>query len=626
MKRLLLVPLLVLALPLWVSCGGKDNTPSEKSKQEGVQKETEVTMTIPDHIPYYDLKLKLRKYAKVDMGYDPAVLSDPEKEALGKLVQAGRVTDDIFLRQVWSGNVALEKQLNEVHAYSHQSPSSEIGDNHALILDLIRFFNINFGPWDRLTVDAPFIGSLAKPQGANFYPEDMTKQEFDGFLAQHPEKDEEFRGYFTTIRRKDGALVAVPYSEEYKDLLAKAAALLREAADILTKPENAAKYAKGVDYTTLATYLRSRADAFSSNSYRQSDMDWMDVKDNTIDVTIGPYEVYEDALFGYKAAFETFIAIRYPADSKKLEGIKRYVPKLEASLPIPAEYKNPNRGSESPVSVVDLVYSAGDTKAGVQTIAFNLPNDEAVRNAKGTKKVMLKNVSRAKFDKMLIPIAAQVLDPAQMDQLVFDAYFSNTLMHELSHGLGPGTIRRKDGTETTVNRELKDLYPAIEEAKADILGLYCTKLLVKDGFLGKGMDTKGYVCFLPGFFRAIRFGASSAHGNANMMEFNFFSEQGAIALDSQTGKFRVNLDKMPAAVEAMANKLLMIQALGDYDGAAAFIEKYGQSSPELETLLATLKDIPVDIEPVFAAEEYLDPSQQRQVHRAPQPQTGEHQH
>ncbi len=621
MKRLLLVPILILALPLWVSCVSKDD--SGKTKQQGAQKETEVTMAIPDHIPYYDLKVKLRKYVKVDMGYDAAVLSDPEKEALGKLVQAGRVIDDIFLRQVWSGNVALEKQLAEVHAYSHQAPSSAIGEDHALILDLIRFFNINAGPWDRLTVDSPFIGSLAKPQGANFYPEDMTKEEFENFLAQHPDKDEEFRGYFTTIRRQNGTLVAVPYSEEYKDLIAKAAGLIREAADILTKPENAAAFAKGVDYTTLAAYLRSRADAFSSNSYRQSDMDWMDVKDNTIDVTIGPYEVYEDALFGYKAAFETFIAIRYPADSKKLEGIKRFIPKLEASLPIPDEHKNTSRGAESPVSVVDLVYSAGDTKAGVQTIAFNLPNDEAVRDAKGTKKVMLKNVSRAKFDQILVPIAAQVLDPSQVDYVVFDAYFNNTLMHELSHGLGPGTIKRSDGTETTVNRELKDLYPAIEEAKADILGLYCTKILHKEGFFEKGMDTKGYVSFLPGFFRAIRFGASSAHANANMMEFNFFREQGAISLDSQSGKFRVHLDKMPAAVEAMAKELLMIQALGNYDGAAAFIEKYGQSTPEIDTLVATLKDIPVDIEPVFKAEEYLDKSLQRHVHSVPQP---EHQH
>ncbi len=626
MKRLFLLPLLVLALPLWLSCGGKEGAPSEKAKDEGAQKEAEVTMTMPEHLHYYDLKLKMRKYAKVDIGLDQTVLSDPEKEALAKLVQAARVMDDIFFRQVWSGNAALQTSLDEVHKYSHDQPYSKIGDDHDLIYDFIRFYNINFGPWDRLTENAPFIGSVTKPQGANFYPEDMTKEEFDAFIAQHPEKAEDFRGYFTVIRRQDGTLTAVPYNQEYKDLLDKAAGLLREAADILSSTENAAKLAKGVDYSTLAAYLRSRADAFSTNSYRQSDMDWMDVKDNIIDVTIGPYEVYEDALFGYKASFEAFIAVRNPADSKKLEGIKKYLPKLETSLPIPNEHKNPNRGSESPVSVVDLVFSAGDTKAGVQTIAFNLPNDEAVRDAKGSKKVMLKNISRAKFDQILVPIAEQVLDPTQMNQVVFDAYFSNTLMHEVSHGLGPGTIKLKDGTESTVNRELKELYSGIEEAKADILGLYCTRVLLKDGFLEKGMDTKGYVCFLPGFFRAIRFGTTSAHGKANMMEFNFFREQGAIEFDAQTEKFRVVLVKMPAAVEAMANKLLMIQALGDYDGAKAFMEKYGQPSPELEKLLAKLKDIPTDIEPLFAAEEFLEMSQRRHTHGRPQTHEHEHQH
>jgi hypothetical protein len=340
----------------------------------------------------------------------------------------------------------------------------------------------------------------------------------------------------------------------------------------------------------------------------------MDVEKNIIDVTIGPYEVYEDNLFGYKAAFEAFIAIRHPEDSKKLAGIKRYMQTLENSLPIPDEHKNPNRGSESPVSVVDLVFSGGDTKAGVQTIAFNLPNDEVVREAKGSKKVMLKNISRAKFDKILTPIAAQVLDSKQTEYVVFEAYFNNTLMHEISHGLGPGTIV-KNGVETTVNRELKELYSFIEEAKADILGLYCTKVLLKEGFLEKGIDTKGYVSFLPGFFRAIRFGSTSAHGKANMMEFNYLREQGAITLDPDTDKFHVNIDKMPGAVETMAKELLMIEALGDYEGAQTFINKYGEPSEDLERLLEKLEKIPVDIEPLFAAEEYLDDSRRRHVHR-----------
>jgi hypothetical protein len=623
MKRLLPVLLLVLVLPLWLSCGGKEK---ESKEAKTVKGETEVAMPeMVQHIPYYDLKLQLRKYAKVDIPVDETVLSEPEKEALVKLVQAARVMDDIFFRQVWAGNAAMQAQFTKLHEFSHTNPFTPIGENHDLVYDLLRYYNINFGPWDRLAEDAPFIGSAPKPKGANFYPEDMTKEEFETYVAQNPDKAEELRGYFTVVRRKDGALVTVPYNEEYNDLLTRAAVFMREAADILTNPANTPKFAKGVDYTTLAAYLRSRADAFFANAYRESDMAWMDVTNNILDVTIGPYEVYEDALFGYKASFEAFIAIRNPADSKKLEGIKKYLPKLEQSLPLPAEYKNATRGSESPVSVVDLVYSAGDTKAGVQTIAFNLPNDEAVREAKGSKKVMMKNISQAKFDKILMPIAQQVLDPAQMDQVVFDAYFSNTLMHEISHGIGPGTIK-KNGAETTVNRELKELYSFLEEAKADILGLYCTRVLVKEGFLDKATETKGYVCFLPGFFRSIRFGATAAHGKANMMEFNFMREKGAIEYDAAAEKFHVNVDKMPAAVQAMAEKLLLIQATGDYDGAKAFIDQYAQSSPELDKLLAKLKDIPTDIEPMFGAEEYLDKTLWRHSHRKPTAATHDHSH
>jgi hypothetical protein len=275
---------------------------------------------------------------------------------------------------------------------------------------------------------------------------------------------------------------------------------------------------------------------------------------------------------------------------------------------------------------VDLVFSGGDTKAGVQTIAFNLPNDEAVREAKGSKKVMLKNISQAKFDKILIPIAEQVLDPKQMNQVVFDAYFNNTLMHEISHGIGPGTIKKADGTETTVNRELKDLYSFIEEAKADIVGLYSTRVLVENGFFDKATETRGYVCVLPGFFRSIRFGVAEAHGAANMIQFNFMREMGAITFDPATEKFHVNVDKMPAAVKALAEKLLMIEATGDYDGAKAFIDKYSVSSPELEKLIGKLKDVPTDIEPVFGAEEYLDVSLRRHAHGTPAAATEGHQH
>jgi hypothetical protein len=380
---------------------------------------------------------------------------------------------------------------------------------------------------------------------------------------------------------------------------------MNEAADILTDPANQSQFRDGVDYTTLAAFLRSRAAAFGSNDYFQSDMDWMDVKDNIIDVTIGPYEVYEDNLFGYKAAFEAFIAVKHPEDSRQLADLKDFLPGMEMNLPILEEHKNPDRGTESPISVVDVVFVGGDSKAGVQTIAFNLPNDERVREAKGSKKVMLKNFNRAKFDKILVPIADTVLDPSQRDMIDFDIFFSNVLLHELSHGLGPGDITLPDGTETTVNQALKTLYSSMEEAKADIMGLYNTAYLVQQGYFPKEHEMKAYVNFLPGFFRAIRFGATSAHGKANMMEFNYMKEKGGIEYVAGSDRFRVNLDKMPGAVRSMTHDLCTIQATGDYAAAEAFIAKYGTMVPEVQKQLDKMGHIPTDIELVYEAGEFI---------------------
>jgi hypothetical protein len=553
---------------------------------------------IEPQIPPAQLEEQIAKYAQVEIPIDRSVLSPPEMEALKKLVQVGGVMDEIFLRQVWSGNAAMRDALRRAAATD--------GADKKLMGDLYHYFRINFGPWDRLEEDAPFIGTLPKPPGANFYPEDLTEAQFEDWIAEHPGDAEAFKGYFTCIKRKNGGLVAVPYSEEYRSLLAKAAALMNEAADILTDSNNKKQFADGVDYTTLAAFLRSRAEAFASNDYFRSDMDWMDVRDNIIDITVGPYEVYEDNLFGYKAAFEAFIAVRNPADSKSLADLKDFLPGMERNLPIPDEHKNLDRGAESPISVVDVVFVGGDSKSGIQTIAFNLPNDERVREAKGSKKVMLKNFNRAKFDKILIPIADVVLDPAQRGMIEFDVFFNNVLLHELSHGLGPGDITLPDGTQTTVNQQLKTLYSAIEEAKADIMGLYNTAYLTQQGYFSKEYEMKAYVNFLPGFFRAIRFGATSAHGKANMMEFNYLREKGAIELITETDRFRVNLNKMPEAVRSMTQDLCMIQALGDYDAAEAFIAKYGAMEPDVKRQLEKMNQIPTDIELVYESQKFVD--------------------
>ena len=593
---LLLVALLVLGVPLFAACsgGGDDAAPPQQAGMTSNVPDVDM----PQAMSPEELAARIEKYAQVDISYDESVLSDPEKEALAKLVQAGQIMDEIFYRQVWAGNVEMRRTLAALQETTH----AEGGDRHQYAENLAHFFRINFGPWDRLEADEPFIGTDAKPLGAGYYPEDLTKEEFDAYIAANPDEEEALRGYFTTVKRTDdGGLEAVPYNEEYKDYLQQAAALLHETADILTKSENEAKFRSGIDYTTLAAYLRARADAFSSNDYRPSDMAWMDVKDNIIDVTIGPYEVYEDLMNGHKAAFEAYIAMRHPEDSAKLDGIKQYLQLLENKLPIPDEHKNPNRGSESPISVVDLVYSGGDTKAGVQTLAFNLPNDEYVRELKGSKKVLLKNIQRAKYDEILMPIAETLLDKEQIKYVTFEAYFNNTLMHEMSHGIGPGTIT-VDGKETTVSLALAENYTAIEECKADISGLFCTKILVGEGFFEPELEHNGYITFLPGFFRSIRFGATSAHGRANVIEFNWMREKGAIVFNEETQRFTVDVDKMPEAVESLTSALLMVQAEGSYDKAQEFLDKYANVTPDLEKMLAKLSDIPTDIEPIYRAE------------------------
>jgi hypothetical protein len=516
------------------------------------------------------VKERLSVYAPVELAVPWDLMDEGERAALVEIYRAAEVMDEIFLRQVWSGNVAMLKKV--------------IASGDA---DLLRLFQINFGPWDRIDDNTPFIGNMPKPDGADFYPADMTKEEFTSWVAAHPQDKEAFESTFTVIRRgPQGGLVAVPYSIEYGELLLKAAQHLRNAAD-LTANES------------LATFLRSRADAFLSNDYFQSDMDWMDVKGNVIDVTIGPYEVYEDNLFNYKASFEAFVCIRDPEESKRLDGLKGYLTKLEMNLPIPDEHKNLARGSESPISVVDEVFTAGDTKAGVQTLAFNLPNDERVQEAKGSKKVMLRNIIHAKFDKILVPIAERVIAKEQLPRVTFDAYYNHILLHEFSHGLGPGRIVLADGTQTTAQKALKECHSALEEAKADIVGEHNIYYLIDDGFFGRGLESEAAVTFLAGFFRSVRFGAESAHGRANMIIFNYLKEKGVYAQDAATGLWSADEAKMRGAVKDLAAEILMIQALGDYEGAKKMIETYGTMGDDVRASLEKLGDVPVDIAPQF---------------------------
>jgi len=516
---------------------------------------------------------RLAVYAPVKISVPWELLDKNETAALENIYRAAVVMDEIFLRQVWKGNVELRKALISKDKMKE-----------------LKFFEINFGPWDRINGNEPFIGKILKPDGAEFYPTDMTKQEFEEWISKRAVDREAFEGTFTVIRRgeKPGQLVAVPYSIEYKELLDEAVGYLLGAAD-LTANES------------LAKFLRSRAAAFGSNDYFESDMDWMDVSDNLIDVTIGPYEVYEDKLFNYKAAFEAFVCIRDPKESVRLDGLKGYLIKMEKNLPIPDEHKNLDRGLESPISVVDVVFSAGDTKAGVQTLAFNLPNDERVHEAKGSKKVMLRNIIHAKFDKILMPIARQLIAGDQLEHVTFDAYYNHILLHEFSHGLGPGRITLADGTETTAQKALKEVHSSIEEAKADIVGEYNIYYLIDEGFFGRELEKDVAVTFLAGFFRSVRFGAESAHGRANMVIFNYTREYGAYSYDAGSGKWSVDTEKMRGAVKDLSAKILMIQALGDYEAAKGLLDKYGKMDADVEASLLKLRKarLPVDIVPQF---------------------------
>ncbi len=521
-----------------------------------------------------DLNTKIEQYSKTELSYDETLLDENQKIVIEKLYEAGKIIDRIFLDQVYSRNAEIENEL---------SKSDNLYDKKTL-----EYFNINFGPFDRLDHDKPFYGNEEKPVGANFYPEDMKKKEFESFIKENPEKEAEFTSEFTMIRRENGKLIAIPYSEYYKPQLSEISKLMTEAAEF-------------ADNKSLKNYLLTRAKSFQTNDYYESDMAWMDLKDHTIEVIIGPYEVYEDGLFNYKASYEMFLTIVDPTSTKKLETFANYLSEMEENLPIPQKHKNFERGSDSPIVVAQEVFGAGDTKAGVQTLAFNLPNDERVRKAKGSKKVMLINVHEAKFAQLLKPISEIVLDEEQLKYVTFDAFFNHTLMHEMSHGLGPGFIK-VNGKETEVKKELKETYSTIEECKADILGLYNNSFMISKKVYPKEFENEMWVTFLGGIFRSIRFGINEAHGGGNAIIYNYLLEKGAYEFNAETEKVKVNFDKAYPALKELANKVLMIQANGDYEGAKSLIEKYAVSSESIKILVDKLNVLPVDITPVFQIE------------------------
>ncbi len=519
--------------------------------------------------PVNDIAQRAGAYSPVAIKPDLGQLSVNEHAVLDKLVAAARVMNDMYRVQATPCHSEIASMVD-----AYTGPAADA---------LQRYFAINYGPWDRREHFQPFFGTWPHPDGANYYPLDLTEAQ----KTQIADPAAGLNGLTTMVRRDhDGNLVAIPYSAFFADQLKDAARLLREAAAL-------------TDNASLKAFLESRADAFLSDDYYASDMLWMDL-DSPVEVTIGPYETYEDGLFGFKASFEAFVTVTDPQESQRLAKFKDELPWLEGHLPIPDKDKNPNRGTESPIRVVDLVYSGGDTRAGVQTIAFNLPNDERVREAKGSKKVMLRNMMNAKFTKILTPIADTLVAQDQLADLSSESFFLHTLWHEMSHGLGPGRITL-DGRETEVRLELKEHYSTLEEAKADVMGEWDILKLHADGrdYFPDSVVREQPVTYLAGLFRSVRFGIGEAHGAANAIQFNYLLDHGAIRYDESTGRFAVDFDTFLPTMEQLLHEILVLQAAGDYAGTGALFAKYVVMPDVLVKALAKLDDIPVDIQPQF---------------------------
>ena len=537
-----------------------------------------------------ELNRMAARFAPAPLQVDLSGLSAGDRKALARLIEAGHLVNHIFMQQFWSGDLALYQKL--------QQDKSELGRAR------LHYFWINKGPWSEIDEHKAFLPGVPakKLPGANFYPEDMTKEEFESWARSlYPESKELAEGFFTVIRRAPGKkLKMVPYSEEYKPDLAKAARLLKEAAAL-------------TDNASLKRFLTTRAEAFLNNNYFESDMAWMDL-DAPVDVTIGPYETYNDELFGYKAAFEAYINVRDEKESARLNFLGQHLQEIENNLPEDPQYRVARLGAAAPIRVVNEVFAAGDGSHGVQTAAYNLPNDDKVVQQKGSKRVMLKNIQEAKFRQTLEPISRVVLQPAARQDLSFELFFTHIVAHELTHGLGPHQIK-VNGRETNPRLELKELYSAIEEAKADVTGLFALQYLMTRADQGGGgnpaplphgpeAERKLYTTYLASSFRTLRFGLQDSHAKGMAVQFNYFLDQGAFVAHAD-GTFSVDLGKIKDAVAGLDRVLLTLEATGDYAGAKKLMSEKMMLRPEVQRALERLKAVPTDIEPKFVTADEL---------------------
>jgi len=511
-----------------------------------------------------EIQTKVGQYDVVRLTADLSRLTEAEREMIPLLVEASDAMTEIFWQESYGEKEAFLESLD--------GP------------DMVAYGVINYGPWDRIDGNAAFVPGVGpKPAGARFYPEDLTVEEFEAAVSAAPDGGEALRSLYTVVRRDDaGNLVAVPYSEAFAEPMNRAALRLRAAAELAEDPG-------------LKKYLELRADAFLNDEYQASDFAWMEMKDNGIDVVIGPIETYEDQLFGYKASHEAFILVKDREWSQRLGRYAAFLPELQTGLPVPPMYKTEIPGSDADLNAYDVVYVGGDANAGSKTIAINLPNDPEVQLQLGARRLQLKNAMRAKFDRILVPIVEVLMTEEQRGFVSFDAFFENTMFHEVAHGLG---IKNTINGQGPVRQTMRDQASGLEEGKADVLGLYMITALQGMGELGADHDLQeNLTTFVSSTFRSIRFGASSAHGRANVARFNFFQEMGAFERDEVTGTYEVDFEKTLEAMNALSEKILTYQGNGDYDGVVAFMEEYGNIRPQLQADLDRLAEagIPVDI-------------------------------
>ena len=504
-----------------------------------------------------EMQNKLNQYVSVKLTSDLSKLTENERKMIPVLIKAADKMNDLFWYQTYGNKDEL---LNSITDEATKD-----------------FVLINYGPWDRLNGNKPFVDGVGdKPAGANFYPKDMTKEEFEAAEIENKSS------VYNFIRRdQDGNLYSIPYHKQFEKEVKEVSGLLLEAAKL-------------ADDEGLKKYLELRALALQDDNYQPSDLAWMDMKKNTLDLVIGPIETYEDQLFGNKASYEAYVLIKDQEWSKRLAHFIAFLPELQNGLPVDEAYKKETPGTDSDLNAYDVVYYAGDCNSGSKTIAINLPNDEEVQLQKGTRRLQLKNAMKAKFDKIMLPITNVLIDSSQRKYVTFDAFFQNTMFHEVAHGLG---IKNTINGKGTVRTALKEHASALEEGKADILGLYMVQQLNAKGELTDDFKNN-MVTFMAGIFRSVRFGASSAHGRANMVRFNFFKEKGAFSRN-EDGTYKVNFDKMQVAMEELSNLILTLQGNGDYDGVAKLVTEKGIISPELQADLDRLSSVNIPVDVVF---------------------------